>query len=135
MLRRAVLNGAVQASARRGGFIKGQLHDTVVIVTGGGTGIGEAVCRKFAREGARVVVNGLPDDPITDVVAAILDDGGTAIPFVGDVSDDATARACVETTIDEYGRLDVLINNAGVLLGLRPSTCSTPRTARATKRS
>jgi len=96
--------------------MKGQLHDKVAIVTGGGTGIGEAVCRKFAREGAKVVVNGLPDDPITDVVAAILDDGGTAIPFAADVSDDATASACVDAAIDEYGRIDVLINNAGVLL-------------------
>jgi NAD(P)-dependent dehydrogenase (short-subunit alcohol dehydrogenase family) len=41
-------------------------------------------------------------------VTAILDDGGTAIPFAGDVSNDATARACVEAAIDEYGRLDVL---------------------------
>jgi NAD(P)-dependent dehydrogenase (short-subunit alcohol dehydrogenase family) len=96
--------------------MKGQLHDKVVIVTGGGTGIGEAVCRKFAREGAKVVVNGLPGDPISDVVTAILDDGGTAIPFAGDVSDDATSRACVHAAIDEYGRVDVLINNAGVLL-------------------
>ena len=47
---------------------------------------------------------------------AILDDGGTAIPFAGDVSDDATASACVEAAIEEYGRVDVLINNAGVLL-------------------
>jgi NAD(P)-dependent dehydrogenase (short-subunit alcohol dehydrogenase family) len=94
----------------------GQLQDKVAIVTGGGTGIGEAICRKFAREGAKVVVNGLPDDPIHDVVTAILDEGGTAIPFAGDVSVDAEARACIDAAIDAYGRLDVLINNAGVLL-------------------
>ncbi len=96
--------------------MKGQLHDKVAIVTGGGTGIGEAICRKFAREGAKVVVNGLPGDPIGDVVSAILEDGGTAIPFAGDVSVDAQARACVAAAIEAYGQLDVLINNAGVLL-------------------
>lgn len=55
--------------------MKGQLQDKVAIVTGGGTGIGEAICRTFAREGASVVVNGLPEDPIADVVSAILEDG------------------------------------------------------------
>lgn len=94
----------------------GQLESKVAIVTGGGTGIGEAICRKFARENAKVVVNGLPDDPIADVVEAILADGGDAIPFAGDVSSEDAARACVETTIERYGRIDVLINNAGVLL-------------------
>jgi NAD(P)-dependent dehydrogenase (short-subunit alcohol dehydrogenase family) len=96
--------------------MNGQLQDKVAIVTGGGTGIGEAICRKFAREGAKVIVNGLPEDPIHDVVASILDEGGIAIPFAGDVSVDAQARACVEVAVDVYGQLDVLINNAGVLL-------------------
>jgi NAD(P)-dependent dehydrogenase (short-subunit alcohol dehydrogenase family) len=94
----------------------GQLHDKVAIVTGGGTGIGEAICHKFAREGAKVVVNGLPEDPIGDVVSAILDDGGTAIPFAGDISDDTQAQACVRSAIEAFDKLDVLINNAGVLL-------------------
>jgi ribose transport system ATP-binding protein len=52
---------------------------------------------------------------IMDEPSAILDDGGISIPFAGDVSDEAQARACVEAALDEYGRLDVLINNAGVL--------------------
>ena len=72
------------------------LDNKVAIVTGGGTGIGEAICRTFARQGASVVVNGLPDDPIADVVAAILDEGGAAIPFAGDVSDESQAQACVD---------------------------------------
>jgi NAD(P)-dependent dehydrogenase (short-subunit alcohol dehydrogenase family) len=96
--------------------MKGPLHDKVAIVTGGGTGIGEAICRKFAREGAKVIVNGLPDDPIADVGTAILNDGGSAIPFAGDVAVDAQAKRCVDAAVEKYGRVDVLINNAGVLL-------------------
>jgi NAD(P)-dependent dehydrogenase (short-subunit alcohol dehydrogenase family) len=96
--------------------MKGQLQDKVAIVTGGGTGIGEAICRKFAREGAKVVVNGLADDPIADVVSAILNDGGRGMPFAGDVAVEAQAKGCVDAALEEYGRLDILINNAGVLL-------------------
>ena len=96
--------------------MKGQLQDKVAIVTGGGTGIGEAICLKFAHEGARVVVNGLPDDPIEDVVTTIRDGGGQAIPFAGDISVDEQARACVDAAIATFGRVDVLVNNAGVLL-------------------
>jgi NAD(P)-dependent dehydrogenase (short-subunit alcohol dehydrogenase family) len=94
----------------------GSLHNKVAIVTGGGTGIGEAICLKFAHEGAKVVVSGLPNDPIDDVASAITEDGGIAIACAADVSDDAQARRCVETAIDKFGKLDVLVNNAGVLL-------------------
>jgi NAD(P)-dependent dehydrogenase (short-subunit alcohol dehydrogenase family) len=96
--------------------MKQQLENKVAIVTGGGTGIGEAICRKFARDGARVVINGLDDDPINDVVKAIVEEGGDAIAFAGDVSDEKKARTCVETAIERFGKLDVLVNNAGILL-------------------
>lgn len=94
----------------------GRLHDKVAIITGGATGIGEAICHKFAVEGAKVIVAGLPDDPVKEVVAAILDHGGLAVGFAGDVSEEADAKACVELAVNSYGSLDVLVNNAGVFL-------------------
>jgi NAD(P)-dependent dehydrogenase (short-subunit alcohol dehydrogenase family) len=61
-------------------------------------------------------VNGLPDDPVADLVATILDAGGDAIPFAGDVAIEERAQACVDATIAKYGRVDILVNNAGVPL-------------------
>jgi NAD(P)-dependent dehydrogenase (short-subunit alcohol dehydrogenase family) len=96
--------------------MQGRLQGKVTVVTGGGTGIGEAICRKFAREGAKVIVNGWPGDPVDDVAAVIVQEGGQAIAFAGDVSEEQNARACIEAAISNYGQLDVLVNNAGVLL-------------------
>ena len=93
-----------------------RLEGKVAIVTGAGTGIGEAIAHKFAKEGAKVVVNGLPDDPIADVAHSINQYGGEAIAYGGDVSEEAYAQACVQAAIDTYGRLDILVNNAGVFL-------------------
>jgi NAD(P)-dependent dehydrogenase (short-subunit alcohol dehydrogenase family) len=92
----------------------GRLQDKVAIITGGSTGIGEAISHKFAKEGAKVVVNGLPGDPVDDVVAAIRRAGGTAIGFVGDVAQEQAAQTCVQAAVDTYGKLDVLVNNAGI---------------------
>lgn len=92
----------------------GRLEGKVAIVTGGGTGIGEAISHKFCKEGARVVVNGLPTDPVEDVVRHIHKKGGTAIAYLGDVSTELHAQACVQAALDAWGALDVLVNNAGV---------------------
>jgi NAD(P)-dependent dehydrogenase (short-subunit alcohol dehydrogenase family) len=93
-----------------------RLEGKVAIVTGGGTGIGEAIAHKFAKEGAKVVVNGLPDDPVQDVAEALKQYGGEAVAYGGDVSEPAHAQACIQAAIDKYGRLDILVNNAGVFL-------------------
>ncbi|BCM90855.1 dihydroanticapsin 7-dehydrogenase [Abditibacteriota bacterium] len=93
-----------------------RLDSKVAIVTGGGTGIGEAIAHKFAQEGARVVVNGLPGDPVLDVVQAIEAKGGRAVPFIADISEPENAQKCVQTAIDAFGSLNILINNAGVFL-------------------
>src|SRR5437667_422271 len=94
----------------------GRLESKVAIITGAGTGIGEAIAHKFAMEGARVIVSGLADDPIEDVARSIRENGGDAIPKVGDVSDENSAWACVELALTRFKRIDILINNAGVFL-------------------
>ncbi|ALD20119.1 SDR family NAD(P)-dependent oxidoreductase [Hymenobacter sp. DG25A] len=91
-----------------------RLENKVAIVTGGGSGIGEAVAKRFAKEGAAVVVAGFAEDPVREVVEEILQTGGRAVAFTGDISLLATAEACVQLAVREYGRLDILINNAGV---------------------
>ena len=93
-----------------------RLEGKVAIITGAGTGIGEAIAHKFAKEGANVVLNGLPDDPIFEVAESIKQYGGQAIAYSGDVAEENQAIACVKTAIDHYGRLDILVNNAGVFL-------------------
>ncbi|WP_116127753.1 SDR family NAD(P)-dependent oxidoreductase [Lewinella sp. IMCC34183] len=93
-----------------------RLKDRVAIVTGGGAGIGEAIAKLFAREGARVIVAGLPEDPVDDVAADIRTAGGSALPFKGDLTTLQAATDCVKTAVNEYGKLDILINNAGVFV-------------------
>jgi NAD(P)-dependent dehydrogenase (short-subunit alcohol dehydrogenase family) len=70
-----------------------RLRDKIAIVTGAGTGIGEAISHKFAREGAKLVLAGLPSDPVQDVAAAIVTDGGAAATHLGDLSEADHARA------------------------------------------
>ena len=90
-----------------------RLNNKVAIVTGGATGIGEAIVKKFILEGAKVVVNGLPDDPVDEVVNEIQKEGGDAYGFKGDISESNIAKKCIEQAIKKYDHLDILINNAG----------------------
>ncbi|WPU64275.1 SDR family NAD(P)-dependent oxidoreductase [Peredibacter starrii] len=94
----------------------GRLLDKVAIITGAGTGIGEAIAHKFFHEGAKIVACGLKSDPVLDVVNKINSMGGKAVPFQGDLSQEQTAKAAIDFAISEFGRIDVLVNNAGVFL-------------------
>lgn len=91
-----------------------RLAGKVAIVTGGATGIGEAISKKFAKEGAAIIVNGYPEDPVNDVVEDICETGASAAAFVEDISIEENARRCVAFAVAKYGKLDILINNAGV---------------------
>ena len=95
----------------------GLVQDKVAIVTGAAEGIGEAIAHKFAYEGAAgLVLAGLPDDPLDQVAADVRDQYGTRVEtFAGDVGGQANAEACVRAAVDAFGRLDVLVNNAGAL--------------------
>jgi ketoreductase RED2 len=87
-----------------------QIAGKVALVTGSSSGIGEAVARAFAAEGARVVVNSSSSVEAGRAVAASLPD---AVYVQGNVADPEQARGIVEQTLKAYGRLDVLVNNAG----------------------
>jgi NAD(P)-dependent dehydrogenase (short-subunit alcohol dehydrogenase family) len=91
-----------------------RLEGKVAIVTGGATGIGEAISKKFALEGAKVVVNGFPEDPVQDVVNDIRNMGGEASAFIADISHEGNAMECVAFAVTTYEKLDILISNAGV---------------------
>jgi NAD(P)-dependent dehydrogenase (short-subunit alcohol dehydrogenase family) len=86
----------------------------VVIVTGGGSGIGADVARRFAAEGARVAVADLNMEGAQAVVDEIKEAGGRAVPFRTDVAEEKDIRNLVEGTVEAFGSLDVVVNNAGV---------------------
>lgn len=94
----------------------GKLTGKVVLVTGASSGIGEATAIALAAAGAKVAVAARRADRLEKLVKRILDDGGQALPIIADVADDTQAHDMVLKANTEFGRVDILINNAGVML-------------------
>src|SRR5579885_483460 len=94
-----------------------QLTDKVAIVTGSSRGIGRAIALRFAREGARVVVNYVANKRAADsVLAEIRKGGGAAIAVKADVSKRDEANRLIKAALREFGRLDILVSNAGIII-------------------
>lgn len=95
------------------------LKDKVIIVTGGGQGIGRAFALRLAEEGARVVIAEIDAQKARAVADEIVSQGGEALPLPTDVSDPDSAEEMARMTVDTYGQIDVLVNNAAIYYGLQ----------------
>jgi NAD(P)-dependent dehydrogenase (short-subunit alcohol dehydrogenase family) len=102
----------------------GVIDGRVAIVTGGGRGIGASISRLFAKEGAKVVINDLgghtdgtggDEGPAREIAEEIVAAGGQAVADGGDIGDVATGERLVDTAVKEFGKLDIVVNVAGIL--------------------
>ena len=92
------------------------LNGTVALVTGASSGIGEATARHLAGEGSSVVLVARRVDRLEALARRIHDGGGTALVIEADITEQAQAERAVDDAVREFGRLDVVVNNAGVML-------------------
>ena len=99
--------------------MKVNFKDKVVIITGATSGIGRGMALLFAENEATVVINGIDEEGGKRVVEEILATGGKAIFILADVGDADQAQAMADKTVEEFGKIDVLINNAGINIGMK----------------
>jgi len=92
-----------------------RLQDKVIVVTGGGGGMGRAIATLFAAEGARLMLGEWNEQSLAETLAEIRGKGGTVNGVRGNVAVQADAEGLIEAAVSQYGRVDVLINNAGVM--------------------
>ena len=98
---------------------KGTMEDKVIVITGGGTGLGRSMAFRLAEEGADIVVAARRVPPLEETAAGVRERGGKALVVPTDVTDTAQVDRLMEKTLAEMGKIDVLINNAGIVRGER----------------
>lgn len=92
-----------------------EIESKVVIITGASSGVGEATARRLGASGAKLMLAARREDRLKDLVAAIEKTGGTVAYRVTDVADHAQVQALADATLETYGRIDVLVNNAALM--------------------
>lgn len=98
-----------------------RLKDKVCVITGGNSGVGAATAKLFATEGAKVVITARRKEALDSVAAEITSAGGTVLAVPTDISKGEDSEKLMETVMEKFGRIDVLVNNAGILEeGLKP---------------
>jgi NAD(P)-dependent dehydrogenase (short-subunit alcohol dehydrogenase family) len=95
----------------------GKLDGRIAIVTGGGSGIGKAITRSFAKEGAKVIIAGRNAEKLNATAREIVIESATVVPIQTDVTHEAQVNSLFERTIDLFACVDILVNNAGAIDG------------------
>jgi NAD(P)-dependent dehydrogenase (short-subunit alcohol dehydrogenase family) len=91
-----------------------RLKDKVILITGSGSGIGKSTALLFAKEGAQVIVNDVNAEKGIETVEEIIGAGGDSLFIQADVTDPGSVKSMIDQTLEKYGRIDVLFNNAGI---------------------
>lgn len=98
-----------------------KLQGKVSVVTGAGSGMGKAIARLFAREGAKVVASDINPETLNQVVSEITADGGIAMAVVSNVVKEKDVQNMIDSAVKTYGTLDILVNNAGIMDNFVPA--------------
>ena len=97
-----------------------KLHNKSIVITGASSGMGKAIVELFAREGANIIAVARRLERLEELAASLKDAPGKVIPYQGDVSGQEVMEGAIDTAVKEFGRLDVLVNNAGVMDDMSP---------------
>jgi len=97
-----------------------KLHNKSIVITGASSGMGKAIVELFAREGANIIAVARRLERLEELAASLKDAPGKVIPYQGDVSRQEVMEGAIDTAVKEFGRLDVLVNNAGVMDDMSP---------------